>query len=99
MTIFMLHFACTPPGTIKENEKWMADCCAISSNIEQAEECSRDSIESRGYTAGELIAFSEHAESDVAAFSELEATLYLKAQQRRPPCAVIFSEWNEAVRK
>jgi hypothetical protein len=76
----------------------MADCCAISGNIEEAEECARGSIASRGYKAGELIAFSERAESEVPGFNELEATLYLKVQQRGPRCAVIFSEWNETAR-
>lgn len=94
MTIYMLHFACTPPGSEDNNEKWTANSCAVSNTLSEAEENARQSISARGYKPGELIAYSEHGEAEVSSFGEMEATLYLKAQQNRPPCAVLFSEWS-----
>ena len=95
MPNFMLHFACAPSRTAVENEQWTADACVITSNLEEAENSARDLIALRAYQANELIAFAEVGEDRIASLSQLEATLYLKAQQSDKQAAVVFSQWHD----
>ena len=95
MPNFMLHFACTPPRDAAEKEQWTADACVITSSLEEAEDRARELIALRAYQANELIAFAEVSEEKVAALSQLEATLYLKAQQSKKRTAVVFSQWHD----
>ena len=90
----MLHFGCTPSRTAVKNEEWTADACVITSTLEEAENRARELIALRAYQAGDLIAFAEVGEDKVASLSQLEATLYLKAQQSDQQCAVVFSQWH-----
>ncbi len=91
----MLHFACTPPRTTTPTEQWTADACVITSSLEEAENSARELIALRTYQANELIAFAEVTEEKVASLSQLEATLYLKAQQNDAQRAVVFSQWHD----
>ncbi len=95
MPTFMLHFACTPIREDSETEKWTADSCIIASNVEEAEQSARELIASRSYHATELIAFAEVAEEKISALGQMEATLYLKAQQNSAHRAAVFSQWHE----
>ena len=93
MPIFMLHFSCTPSRDASNAEKWTADSCIIAAGLEQAEERARKLIGHHNYEAGELIAFSEVREQQVASLPELESTLYLKAQVMDGQ-SVLFSQWQ-----
>lgn len=95
MPNFMLHFACLPPRETAETEKWTADACVITSNMEEAESSARELISLRSYRATELIAFAEVSDERIASLSQLEATLYLKAQQNSARRSVVFSQWHE----
>lgn len=94
MPIFMLHFSCTPSrhASSSNEERWTADSCVIAAGLEQAEERARKLIGHHNYQAGELIAFSEVKEQQVASLPELESTLYLKAQVKNGQ-SVLFSQW------
>jgi hypothetical protein len=63
--------------------------------MREAEQGARELIASRSYQAGELIAFAEVGDEKVSSLGELEATLYLKAQQNPQQRAVIFSQWRD----
>ena len=91
----MLHFACIPSRTTVENEEWTADACVITSSLEEAEDSARELIAQRAYQACDLIAFAEVGEEKISSLSQLEATLYLKAQQNDARCAVVFSQWHD----
>ncbi len=95
MPNYMLHFACNPPRTTTPTEQWTADACVITSSLEEAENSARELIALRTYQANELIAFAEVTEEKVASLSQLEATLYLKAQQNDAQRAVVFSQWHD----
>ncbi len=95
MPTFMLHFACTPPRDALKSEQWTADACVISDSLEEAEERARELIALRTYQANELIAYAEVEDERIAALSQLEATLYLKAQQSNEGAAVVFSQWRD----
>jgi len=95
MAIYMLHFACTPTRNSEPGERWTADLCAIVPSLEEAESTARELIEARGYHADELIAYATVDEHKVAALSQLEATLYLRALQAGKQRAVAFSQWHE----
>ncbi|MEN8169108.1 MAG: hypothetical protein ABFS08_02680 [Pseudomonadota bacterium] len=95
MTTFILHFACTSPRASVATITWTADACVISPTIEEAEASARELIAERSYHATELIAFAKISEQQVASLSQLEATLYLKAQQNSTRRAVVFSEWHD----
>ncbi len=90
--IFILHFACSPLRDSGMAEKWTADSCVLAPNLAQAEADARDLISRHHYQAGELIAYSELDEKQIASLSELESTLYLKAQVVTEKCAVMFSQ-------
>ena len=87
----MLHFACTSSKDESATESWTADSCALAPDLTQAEEMARRLIQQLHYEAKELIAFSEINEQGIASLSELESTLYLKAQAGSERCAVLFS--------
>jgi hypothetical protein len=95
LPIYMLHFACQPTRARTEAEKWTADSCIIAADMVEAEQGARELIASRPYQAGELIAYAELGEEKVASLGQLEATLYLKAQQDRKQRAVVFSQWHD----
>lgn len=95
MTTFILHFACTSPRISVETVTWTAEACVRSPTIEDAEASARELIAERSYHATELIAFARISEPQVASLSQLEATLYLKAQQNNARRAVVFSEWHD----
>jgi hypothetical protein len=88
MKIYMLHFDC---HTATQASRVTADACVIGENLEQAEAVARDAIAQRDYTAGDLIAYSQLDEAQVATLSDYETALYLKALQRKPRVAVVFS--------
>lgn len=94
MPNFMLHFACKPPRDTVKNEQWTADACVITNSLEEAEKLARELITLRTYQANELIAYAEVGDERVSALSQLEATLYLKAQQSNERAAVVFSQWH-----
>lgn len=94
MPIFMLHFACLPPRAAPVTEEWTADCCVIAPDIETAENSARELISSRSYQATELIAFSEVPDEKISSLGQLEATLYLKTQQKGTQSAAVFSQWH-----
>jgi hypothetical protein len=95
MKTFMLHFSCHPSNAgTTEKQHCVADLCVIASSVEEAEDRARDLIASRAHHADTLIAFSEISEKHIASLSELEATLYLKAQQHDTGRALLFSEWS-----
>ena len=52
----------------------------MAPDLEQAETRARQLIHQHHYSAGELLAFSEINEQFIASLSELESTLFLKAQ-------------------
>lgn len=87
----MLHFSCTSSNDESATERWTADSCALAPDLTQAEKMARQLIQQHHYEAKELIAFSEINEQDIASLSELESTLYLKAQAGSGRCAVMFS--------
>ena len=87
----MLHFACTSSKEESATARWTADSCALAEDLTQAEEMARQLIRQHLYEAQELIAFSEVKEQSIPTLSELEATLYLKAQAGKERCAVLFS--------
>jgi hypothetical protein len=91
MTIFILHFECQTTAKTPATLYQSADMCSIGDSFEQAEEQGRALIASHGYTAGNLIAFSRVEPEKIARLSQDEATLYLRAQQHTPPCAVFFN--------
>lgn len=95
MPIFMLHFACQPLRAGAESEKWTADSCVIAADVVEAEQGAREVIASRSYQANELIAYAEVGDNKVSSLGQLEATLYLKAQQNPQQRAVVFSQWHE----
>ena len=95
MTIFILQFACTSPRAATETEKWTAAVCVIAPSVEEAEARARKLIDSRSYHATELITFAEVNEDKIASLGQLEATLYLKAQQNDAQQSVVFSQWHE----
>lgn len=88
MKIFLLHFDShktndTAPVTV--------DACVISEELAQAEAVAREAIEQHDYSVGQLIAFSQLEEGEAASLSDYETALYLKALQRKPQVAVVFS--------
>lgn len=91
MTIFMLHFDCLSRQAETSVPQTTADACVIDGTLEQAEATARDAIEGHGYRVGSLIAYNKIDEAKVASLSDYEAALYLKAVQRKPKAAVVFS--------
>lgn len=91
MPIFILHFACQPTDKTVTTRHQSAESCSIAETLEQAEAQARALITTHAHRAGELIAFARVEQEKIAHLSQDEATLYLKAQQHTPPCAVFFS--------
>jgi hypothetical protein len=91
----MLQFACTSPRATAETEKWTAAVCARAPTVEEAEALARQLIDSRSYHATQLIAFAEVNEAKIASLGQLEASLYLKAQQNDAQQSVAFSQWHD----
>lgn len=96
MKSYILHFSCHPSGAVTaEKEHCIAELCVLADSMAEAEASARELIASRAHQAGELIAFSEINEARLATLSELEATLYLKAQQHAAGRALLFSQWRD----
>lgn len=91
MPVFILHFDCQPADKTSTTRHQNAQSCSIAETLEQAEAQARDLITVHAHRAGELIAFARVEPEKIAHLSQDEATLYLKAQQHTPPCAVFFS--------
>lgn len=91
MTIYMLHFGCSSEQPDVHSKPQMVDACVIGGSLEQAEAVAREVIEDHDYRAGDLIAFSRLEDEKASTLSDYEAALYLKALQRKPKVAVVFS--------
>jgi len=88
MKIYLLHF------DSKKNSHTSlvnADACVISDDLEQAEAVAREAIQQHDYAPGTLIAYSQLEEGQAATLTDYETALYLKALQRKPQVAVVFS--------
>ena len=91
MTILMLHFACRSRLADARAAQLEADACVIDETLEQAESLAREAILAHDYRVDELIAYSQIDEAQVATLGDYETALYLKAVQRKPKVAVVFS--------
>jgi hypothetical protein len=91
MTVFMLHFDCFSKKTDARVPELTADACVVDGTLEQAEAAACEAIEGHGYRVGSLIAYNRLEEAKIAGLSDYEAALYLKAVQRKPKAAVVFS--------
>jgi len=87
----MLHFACRSRHADAGVAPLTADACVIDETLEQAESLAREAILARDYHVDELIAYSQLDEAQVATLGDYETALYLKAVQRKPRVAVVFS--------
>ncbi|MCW8917713.1 MAG: hypothetical protein OQL08_02725 [Gammaproteobacteria bacterium] len=90
MPVFILHFDCQPVDKTATTRHQSAESCSIAETLEQAEAQARTLIATHTHSAGDLIAFARVETEEIAHLSQDEATLYLKAQQHTPPCAVFF---------
>lgn len=88
MAIYMLHFTCSNSKETKETE---ANACVIANSLDEAELSARELIQLRHYDVKELIAYSHIEDSQVANLNQIDAMLYLKAEQNKEQRAVIFS--------
>lgn len=91
MAIFLLHFECRGKRADSGANRVTAEACALGESLEQAERLAREAIRDYGYEDEALIAYSEVDKAHVAALSEYETILYLKAQKGPPGVAVMFS--------
>jgi hypothetical protein len=87
----MLHFDCLARKAGTSVPDVTADACVIDGSLEQAEAKAREAIEGHGYVVGSLIAYNQLEEAGVASLTDYETALYLKAVQRKPKAAVVFS--------
>ncbi len=91
MTVFMFHFDCLSTKIDSRMPRVTADACVIDGTLEQAEVSAREAIEDHGYRVNSLIAYNRFDEAKAAGLSDYDAALYLKAVQRKPKAAVVFS--------
>jgi len=87
----MLHFGCSSEQPEVRTTHQTADACVIGGSLEQAEAVAREVIEGHDYSAGDLVAYSRLEDDKASTLSDYEAALYLKALQRKPQVAVVFS--------
>jgi len=88
MKIYLLHF---DSHRISHTSRVTADACVIGDDLEKAEAVAREAIQQHDYSDGALIAYSQLEEAQASTLTDFEAALYLKALQRKPQVAVVFS--------